>query len=295
MDTVRTDREPIVALESTVIAHGLPAPHGIKTAVECERAVQEAGARPATIGIVRGRITIGLSREELHEIATVPCSKVSLSNIAATVANGSWGATTVAATLFLAVRAGISVFSTGGIGGVHRGAEHTFDISTDLTALARYPAIVVTSGAKAILDLPKTLESLETLGVPVIGYQTDEFPAFYSRSSGLRLDLRADVAIRVAEIAQAHWKIGFSTAVVVAVPVPVEAEIPSDEIEPYIKQALTDASDSGITGKAVTPFILARLAELTSQRSLGANIALLKNNARVAAEIACELARLQAS
>jgi len=283
---------PIVALESTVIAHGLPHPHGINTALECEAIVRAAGAQAATIGIVRGSVTVGLSVDELNEIARTRCRKVNLANLGEVVARGEWGATTVAATLHIAANAGIRVFSTGGIGGVHRGAEQTFDASSDLAALARYPVIVVSSGAKAILDLPKTVELLETLGTPVIGYKTGEFPAFYSHSSGLALDIRADSASQVAAIARSHWKLGFKSAILVTVPVPLEDEIPREVIEPFIQKALSLAAEEGITGKAVTPFILARLSELTSERSLRSNMALLKNNARVAAEIALELASL---
>ena len=232
----------VVALESTVIAHGLPTPFGLQTAIACEESVRAAGARPATIAIVRGGVTIGLTREELTELASrTDCYKVSLANLGQVVASGSWGATTVAATLHLASQAGIEVFATGGIGGAHRDAAETFDISADITALARYPVVVVCSGAKAILDLPKTMELLETLGVPVVGYQTSELPAFYSRSSGLPLDLRAEDAAGVTRIARAHWELGFRTAVLVVVPVPQEAEIPRAEIEPLIERAIEEA------------------------------------------------------
>jgi len=289
---MRSMSQPIVALESTVIAHGLPHPHGINTALECEAIVRAAGAQAATIGIVRGNVTVGLSDDELNEIARTSCRKVNLANLGEVIARLEWGATTVATTLHIASNAGIRVFSTGGIGGVHRGAEQTFDVSSDLAALARYPAVVVSSGAKAILDLPKTVELLETLGIPVIGYKTDEFPAFYSRSSGLALDIRADSAAQVAAIARSHWRLGFKSSVLVTVPVPSEEEIPREVIEPFIQKAVSLAAEGGITGKAVTPFILARLSQLTSERSLRSNMALLKNNARVAAEIALELARL---
>jgi len=289
---MRSMSQPIVALESTVIAHGLPHPHGISTALECEAIVRAAGAQAATIGIVRGNVTVGLSDDELNEIARTSCRKVNLANLGEVIARLEWGATTVATTLHIASNAGIRVFSTGGIGGVHRGAEQTFDVSSDLAALARYPAVVVSSGAKAILDLPKTVELLETLGIPVIGYKTDEFPAFYSRSSGLALDIRADSAAQVAAIARSHWRLGFKSSVLVTVPVPSEEEISREVIEPFIQKALSLAAEEGITGKAVTPFILARLSQLTSERSLRSNMALLKNNARVAAEIALELARL---
>lgn len=283
---------PIVALESTVIAHGLPHPHGINTALECEAIVRSTGAQPATIGIVGGKVVVGLSVDELNEIARTRCRKVNLANLGEIVARCEWGATTVAATLHIAANEEIRVFSTGGIGGVHRGAEQTFDISSDITALARYPVVVVSSGAKAILDLPKTVELLETMGIPVIGYKTNEFPAFYSHSSGLQLDIRAESAAQVAAIAWSHWQLGFKSAILVTVPVPFEEAIPREVIERDIQTVLTLAAEEGITGKSVTPFLLARLSELTSGRSLRSNMALLKNNARVAAEIALELARL---
>jgi pseudouridine-5'-phosphate glycosidase len=238
-------------------------------------------------------VTVGLSRQDLDELAgRDDCRKVNLANLAHTVASRSWGATTVAATLHLALQAGIRVFATGGIGGVHKDANETFDISADIPALERYPAIVVCAGAKAILDLPKTLELLETLGVPVIGYQTSELPAFYSSSSGIPLELRADTPTDVAKLARTHWELGFQTAVLVAVPAPKEAEIRRTEIEPMIERALDEARVEMIHGKDVTPFLLRRISELSENRSLAANIALLKQNARIAGEIACTLYRL---
>lgn len=283
-------RQPIVALESTVIAHGLPAPHNLATARACERAVHEVGAWPATIAIIDGNIQAGLADADLDAIAARrDVAKVNLSNFAHTIAQRRWGATTVAATLHIAQAAGIRVFATGGIGGVHHGAADSMDISADLTALARYPVITVCAGAKAILDLPKTLEALETLGVPVIGFGTDELPAFYSRSSGLSLDLRADSAAEVARIAALHWAMGFTTGLLIVAPVPAAHEIPAVEIEGAIADALAEAREQKITGKAVTPFLLSRIAALTAGRSLTANIALLENNARIAAEIACAL------
>ncbi|MDQ3009205.1 MAG: pseudouridine-5'-phosphate glycosidase [Acidobacteriota bacterium] len=280
----------IVALESTVIAHGLPAPHNLETAHACEQAVRAAGAEPATIGIIAGQPIIGLSEEQIATIAArEDVAKVNLSNLGAGIAQGRWGATTVASTLHFARMAGIKVFATGGIGGVHRGASNSFDISADLNALARYPVITICAGAKAILDLPKTMEVLETMGVPVIGYQTDELPAFYSRSSGLKLDLRADAPEQVAAIAAKHWQLGFSTSVLVVAPVPAEDEVPADEIRNEIDEALNAAAVAGISGKAVTPFLLSRIARRTEGRALRANIALLKNNARIAGQIACAL------
>ncbi len=285
-------RHPVVALESTVIAHGLPSPRNVETALDCEDEVRKSGATPATIGIVEGRAVIGLSDQQIQSIATLPgVAKVNPANLGYVIAVRGWGATTVAASLSLANQAGIKVFATGGIGGVHRGAAGSFDISADLTALARYPVITVCAGAKAILDLPKTFEVLETLGVPVIGYQTDEFPAFYSRSSGLKLEMRADGAEQVARMALAHWRMGFSTGVLVTVP--SEDEIPASEIQVVIDEALEAAERGAITGRNVTPFLLSRVAEKTAGRALGVNIALLKNNARTAGAIAVALANLE--
>ena len=282
----------VVALESTVIAHGLPAPHNLELARACEALVREQGAEPATIGIIAGQSVIGLNENQLQEMASrTDVAKVNLSNLAQTLTGKKWGATTVAASLCLAHRAGLQVFATGGIGGVHRGASNSFDISADLTALARFPVITVCAGAKAILDLPKTMEMLETLGVPVVGYQTDELPAFYSRSSGIKLDIRADYPAQIAALAQTHWELGNPSAILVVVPVPEADEVPANEIAGVIAEALAAAENQGVTGKAVTPFLLARIAEKTQGRSLQTNLALLKNNARIAAEIAREIAR----
>lgn len=284
----------IVALESTVIAHGLPAPHNLETARACETAVRESGAAPATIGIIAGETVIGLTEEQTQAIASRnDVAKVNLANLGAIIAQRRWGATTVASSLHIAAHAGLKVFATGGIGGVHRGASDSFDISADLNALARYPVVTVCAGAKAILDLPKTLEVLETLGVPVVGYQTDELPAFYSRSSGLKLDLRADSPEDVAAIATRHWQLGFSTAILVVAPVPVADEVPAEEIKDEIEAALVAAIEANITGKAVTPFLLSRIAAKTEGRALRANIALLKNNARIAGQIAAAFARMK--
>ena len=281
---------PVVALESTVIAHGLPAPHNLETARACERAIGESGAVSATIGVVAGRPVIGLSGEQIAQIAARDdVLKTNPANLAQVIAEERWGATTVAASLHLARMAGIRVFATGGIGGVHRGASESFDISADLSALARYPMITVCSGAKAILDLPKTIEVIETLGIPVVGFGTDEFPAFYSRSSGLKLDLWSERAEQVAAIAKTHWRLGLSSAVLVVVPVPVEDEVTSSEIKDVVDEAVSFASERGISGKAVTPFLLSRISERTGGRSLRANIALLKNNAKIAGMIAAAL------
>lgn len=282
----------VVALESTVIAHGLPVPHNLELARDCERIVREQNAEPATIGIVAGRTVIGMDDEQLGEMAVrKDVAKVNLSNLAQVLIEQKWGATTVAATLCLAHRAGLRLFATGGIGGVHRGANESFDISADLTALARFPLITVCAGAKAILDLSKTMEALETLGVPVVGYQTDELPAFYSRKSGIALDMRAETPAQIATLARTHWELGSTSGILVVNPVPATDEIPAHEIADVIEESLAAANAQNVSGKAVTPFLLKRIAEQTQGRSLQANLALLKNNARLAAEIACELVR----
>ena len=282
--------EPVVALESTVIAHGLPYPLNLETARACEEAVREAGGIPATIAVIGGRARIGLTADEIETIAvtkreSAPIEKVGLNNLAAVLAGGRAGATTVAASLKLAHAAGIRVFSTGGIGGVHREAAETFDVSADLTALASTPIICVCAGAKAILDLPKTVEYLETLGVPIVGFRTNEFPAFYTRRSGLRVDVAAQTPEEAARIAALHWEVS-SSAVLVCVPVPEKFEMGYDEVEQAISTALSRSREHGIRGKAVTPFVLAQLEKLTAGRSLDTNRALLVNNAAVAAKIA---------
>jgi pseudouridine-5'-phosphate glycosidase len=288
------ERSPVVALESTVIAHGLPYPLNVETALTCEEAVRSNGATPATIGIVEGAPVIGLSEYEIDVFAGGKSpygnqiQKVGLNNLAAVMINRGWGATTVASTLKLARVAGIRVFSTGGIGGVHRGAAESFDVSADLTALGGAPLVCVCAGAKAVLDLPKTLECLETLGVPVIGYGTDEFPAFYSRSSGLSVDESVDTPARVAEIAECQWRF-YTTAVLVCVPVPAEFEIPSSTIESAVDEAMSEAARAGVRGKSVTPFLLSEMERLTGGRTLQTNRALLVNNAGVAARIASSL------
>lgn len=282
----------VVALESTVIAHGLPAPHNLELARDCEQIVREQNAEPATIGIVAGRTVIGMNDEQLSEMAArKDVAKVNLSNLAQVLTEQKWGATTVAATLCLAHRAGLRVFATGGIGGVHRGATESFDISADLTALARFPLITVCAGAKAILDLSKTMEALETLGVPVVGYQTNELPAFYSRNSGIALDMRAETPAQIATLARTHWELGSTSGILVVNPVAAADEIPAHEIADVIEESLVAANAQNVSGKAVTPFLLKRIAEQTHGRSLQTNLALLKNNARLATEVACELIR----
>ncbi len=281
---------PVVALESTIITHGLPAPQNLQVARQLENAVRTNGAIPATIAVLQGQLHIGLDDTQLTQLAQAKdVAKLSRADLAVCLAQGGTGATTVAATMIAARAAGIEVFATGGIGGVHRGAETSFDISADLQELAQTPVTVVAAGAKAILDLPKTLEVLESLGVPVIACGQDDFPAFWSRSSGLPAPLRLDTA---AEIARAHATraaLGVAGGQLIANPIPVADEIPRAEIDQAIAIALADAETQDITGKAVTPFLLDRIYHLTEGRSLTANVSLALNNARLAARIAAEL------
>ena len=287
-----------VALESTVISHGLPYPHNLRLALRLEEIVREGGAEPATVGIIAGEIIVGLSHAQIEHLATAQgVRKVSRRDLPIVVARKLDGATTVATTAWAAHRAGIQVFATGGIGGVHRSTLHppisnllSTDISADLPELAQTPIIVVCAGAKAILDLPATLEWLETHGVTVVGYGTDCFPAFYNRSSGLPVDVRADTPEEVAALFRAQRALGLPCGMLVAVPVPEEYELSTDQMEAAITQALGEAEAQGIKGKALTPFLLARISALTGEASLRANLALLENNARVAAEIAVALA-----
>ena len=284
-------RAPVVALETTVVTHGLPHPDGIAAALALEDEVRQSGATPATIGVLRGAIRIGISREELDELATTPdVCKTNLSNLAAVVASGGLGSTTVAATMWAAHMNGIRVFATGGIGGVHRGADETGDVSSDLTALGRVPVAVVCAGAKAILDLPRTVEMLETLGVPILGLETDDFPAFYRRSSGLRVDRRVDSIADLAAAVDAHFRLGLGTGVLVANPIPGPAEMPRDLYDQALQAALADMKAEGVRGRAVTPFLLDRLRVFTSGESVRTNLALLLHNARVAAQLATQLA-----
>lgn len=282
------ERRPVVALESTIIAHGMPYPQNVETARQVEEIVREAGSVPATIAIIGGVMKVGLSGGELERFGREGRSiaKVSVRDLPFIVARGLDGATTVASTMRIAAMAGIRVFATGGIGGVHRGAEMTFDISADMTEFAESSVAVVTAGAKAILDLGLTLETLETLGVPVIGLCTDEFPAFYSRRSGHAVPMRCDSAGEIAGVMRAKWEMGLKGGIVVANPIPAEAEIPAAEIAPVIEAALRKAAARGIHGKETTPFLLAEIAGVTGGRSLAANIALVRNNARVAGSIA---------
>jgi pseudouridine-5'-phosphate glycosidase len=282
---------PVVALESTIITHGMPWPQNVETARAVEAEVRAAGAAPATMAVMGGVIRAGLEPDELEALGQAKgVSKLSRADLAACLATGGVGATTVAATMICARLAGISVFATGGIGGVHRGAESSFDISADLMELAQTPVTVVAAGAKAILDLPKTLEVLETQGVPVIAYGQDEFPAFWSRSSGLKAPLRMDSAGAIAAAHRMRATLGLPGGQLVANPIPIADEIPRAEIMPVIEQALAEAAAQGIAAKAVTPFLLARIFELTTGRSLRSNIALVLNNARLAAAIAVALA-----
>ncbi len=275
---------PIVALESTVITHGLPHPQNLALAQNMETAIRDEGATPATIALFHGQVRVGLTAPEIAELAQAQAIKVSRRDFATAIIKKSHGGTTVAGTMFVAHKAGIDVFATGGIGGVHR--ESNFDVSTDLQALADTPMIVVCAGAKAILDLPATLEYLETMSVPVVGFQTDEFPAFYSRESGLKVSVRLDSPEEVAAFAQAHWGTGMTSAILVTNPVPEADAISKAEMDPFVAQASAEAIHKNIHGQAVTPFLLQRINELTMGLSMRANLSLLLNNARLSARIA---------
>lgn len=276
---------PIVALESTVITHGLPRPQNLTLAHDMERAIREEGATPATIAFLDGYLHIGLNEPELERLANEKESyKVGPRDFATVITKAACGGTTVAGTMLASKQTSIKIFATGGIGGVHR--ESQFDISADLQALGTIPMIVVCAGAKAILDLPATLEYLETLGVPVVGYGTNEFPAFYSRESGLGVSVNLDNPQHIVEFAKAHWDAGLQSAVLVANPVPLGDAISKSEMEPYIEQASKEAQKKKIHGKELTPFLLQRINELTKGKSVRANLALLLSNARLAAQIA---------
>ena len=281
---------PVVALESTLISHGLPRPRNLDVARRLEAAVREGGAVPATVGIVGGRPIVGLSDAELTLLATAASvRKCSRRDVALVVARGEHGATTVAGTLALIGIAGIQVFATGGIGGVHRGAEQTFDVSADLVELARSRAIVVCAGAKALLDLPRTIEVLETAGVPILGWRTDELPAFYSSASGLPVTARIETAAEAARVALATWELGIGGGVLVGVPPPPGTTLANERVEQSLADALAEADRRGLRGPEVTPFLLRAVAEATGGESVEANLALLENNARVGAEIAVAL------
>jgi pseudouridine-5'-phosphate glycosidase len=277
----------VVALESTIISHGMPYPRNVEMAVEVESIIRDGGATPATIAVLDGVPRIGLEREDLHTLATHPdVAKVSLRDLPYVMARGAHGATTVAATMRLAALAGIRVFVTGGLGGVHRGAETSMDISADLTELSQTDVAVVSAGVKSILDIGLTLEVLETLGVPVVTVGSDEFPSFYSRSSGHATPLRADTVEQLAAMMTAKWDLGLAGGLAIANPVPAGEEIPAREIAGLIEQALRECDERGIHGKDITPFLLGRIVELSGGRSLETNIALVRNNARLGAALA---------
>lgn len=281
---------PVLALESTIIAHGMPYPQNLEFATEAEHLVRDGGASPATIAVLDGRVHVGLEGDELEQLANgTQVRKLATRDLASAMAQGDTGATTVSATMVLANRAGIKVFATGGIGGVHRVIEFSGDISADLNELGRTPLIVISAGAKAILDLPSTLEALETVSVPVVGYRCNEFPAFYSRNSGLPIPQRVDSVFEIARMYRAHRELGLESAILVANPVPGSDEIPADEMEEHILKAIDAADRSGVTGKEVTPFLLRYIVDSTDGRSLKANRALALNNVKLGAEIAVSL------
>jgi len=287
----RAAGRPLVALESTIISHGMPYPQNVQTAREVEAIVREQGAVPATIAVLDGRIRIGLDAEQLELLGRSPdAMKLSRRDLPFAISTGRIGATTVAATMICAHLAGIEVFVTGGIGGVHRGAQTSFDISADLQELARTPVAVVCAGAKSILDLALTLEYLETQGVPVLSVGQDNFAAFYTRDSGLKADFRLDAAQQQARFLRTKWSLGLHGGAVVSNPVPVEHEMPAARIQGFIDQALAEAAAAGISGKAVTPYLLARIKDLSGGESLATNIALVKHNAKVGTALAVALA-----
>lgn len=289
-------RRPVVAFESTIIAHGMPWPQNFETALAVEAEVRAVGVVPATIAILDGRLKVGLTRGELERLARGgrEIAKVSRRDIPILMARKDTGATTVAATMIIAAMAGVRVFSTGGIGGVHRGAETTFDISADLQELARTPVAVVCAGAKSILDLRLTLEYLETHGVPVIGYRTDRLPAFWSRDSGLDIDVRLDEPEEIARVMKSKWQLGLDGGLVIANPIPETFEMPRERVERAIDQALREARAQRVTGKDVTPFLLDRVSALSGGDSLVANVQLVLNNARLAAKVSAAYAILAA-
>jgi pseudouridine-5'-phosphate glycosidase len=288
----RAAGRPVVALESTIIAHGMPWPQNLETAREVEDVIRAEGAVPATIAVIGGRIRVGLTAEELQQLAQSPdAMKLSRRDLPFAIATGRLGATTVAATMICAHLAGIEVFVTGGIGGVHRGGHESFDISADLQELARTPVAVVCAGAKSILDLGLTLEYLETHGVPVLSVGQDNFAAFFTPDSGLKADFRMDDAASQARFIRAKWALGLSGGVVVSNPVPAAQAMPREEIDAITAQALAEADAQGVVGKAITPFLLARIKALTGGRSLATNIALVKHNAIVGARLAHALLR----
>ncbi|MDK2970449.1 MAG: pseudouridylate synthase [Candidatus Sumerlaeota bacterium] len=282
---------PVVALETTVMTHGLPRPAGLDSARDCEEIVREAGAVPATVGVMRGRLVVGLHNEELAELANSNESvKVNLGNIAAAIVKGQYGGTSVSTTILAAHRAGIRVVATGGIGGVHRGFGETLDISSDLTAMQHASVVLVSAGAKSILDVAATREQLETRGIPVIGFQTDHFPLFFCGGSAIGVDCRADSPKEVAAIYRTHRSLGFPGTVLAVADPPAADALPHDVLEEAVRGALGEAERRGISGRALTPFILERVQRATEGASLRANLSLLRNNCQIAAEIARELA-----
>jgi pseudouridine-5'-phosphate glycosidase len=282
----------VVALETTLVTHGLPHPDGVRVALALETEVRAAGAVPATIGVLDGEVRVGLSEKELRRLAgTQGVAKLNPSNLAALVSAGGTGSTTVAASLFVAHRVGIGVFATGGIGGVHRDASASGDVSADLPALARFPVAVVCAGAKAVLDLARTVETLETLGVPVLGLGTDRFPAFYRRDSGLPVDERFDSVAELAAAVRAHFRLGLGTGILVANPIPADHEMPPELYQGALDRAVADAAREHVRGRSLTPFLLERMRVLTEGQSVFSNRALLLHNARVAGALAASLAR----
>ncbi|EDZ48351.1 indigoidine synthase A like protein [Rhodobacterales bacterium Y4I] len=293
VQAAKAEGRAIVALESTIITHGMPYPQNVEVAAQVEQDIREAGAVPATMAVIEGVLHVGLEPDQLQALGQAKgVAKISRADMPTCIATGGTGATTVAATMIAARLAGISVFATGGIGGVHKGAETTFDISADLLELAQTPVTVVAAGAKAILDVPKTLEVLETQGVPVIAYGQDSFPAFWSAQSDLKAPLRMDDAAQIARAHATRQAMGLPGGQLVANPIPAGDQIAAEDLAPVIAQAQSEADAQGIAGKDVTPFLLARIFELTDGRSLTANIALVRNNARLAAKIAQELNKL---
>ena len=283
---------PIVALESTVVTHGLPRPQNLSLARDMESAIREEGSVPATIGVLKGKVRVGMSEADLEELANDPKPrKVSQRDFAIAAVKAENGGTTVAGTMFAGYQSGIKVFATGGIGGVHK--DSVFDISTDLQALASIPMIVVCAGAKSILDLRATLEYLETMAVPVVGYQTDAFPAFYSRDSGLKVSVKLETPDEIIKLAQSHWDMGMRSAILVAQPIPAGDNLQKEEVDEWDAQAQKDAATKKIRGQELTPFLLQRINELSGGRSLRANLSLLLNNAQLAAQIAKSMALIE--
>ena len=287
------DGKPVIALESTIISHGMPYPQNVETALRCEAAARECGSEPATVAVIGGKLCAGLTEAEIDHLGRegTKVTKASLRDLPALVAMKKDGATTVAATMIIAAMAGVRIFATGGIGGVHRGAETTMDISADLEELAQTPVAVVCAGAKSILDLGLTLEYLETKGVPVLGYQTKELPAFYTPHSGFSVDYRVDSPEEIAAFIRAQREMGYPGGMLITNPIPEEYAMPEDAVNAAIEQALAEAGAQGIKGKATTPFLLARVCELTGGESLASNIQLVLNNVRLAAKTAVALAK----